>query len=100
MDSRSLIAAQEGGKLDSVSPLYLTLPSGISVKNADKIFSGSYNDIQRLLKQLNTPVMSLTSFLRNEVLRYIDGGYYCNDDVFKLMKLIFMNFQSFCQEDP
>ena len=100
MDSRSLIAAQEGGKLDSVSPLYLTLPSGISVKNADKIFSGSYNDTQRLLKQLNTPVMSLTSFLRNEVLRYIDGGYYCNDDVFKLMKLILMNFQSFCQEDP
>ena len=99
MKSQSLIAAQKDGKLASVSPLYLPLPSGISVKNAHKILSGSDNDTQRLLKQLNAPIISRTAFLRNEVLRYIDDSYYCNDDVLKLMKWVLMNFSNFCQED-
>ena len=99
MKSQSLIAAQKDGKLASVSPLYLPLPRGISVKNAHKILSGSDNDTQRLLKQLNAPIMSRTAFLRNEVLRYIDDSYYSDDDVLKLMKWVLMNFSNFCQED-
>ena len=100
MDGQSLIPIKRDGVTATILPPYLVLPANFPVKRCSEIILGKDQDAQRVLQQLNVSSITIAKFLQREVFRWINHGYYHDADVVKLMNWVFINYRSFCTEDP